>query len=686
MKGLMTKVLTGLMLAVCMAKAFAEPIVRDGEKIAFLGDSITYYGNSRPRGFVHLVVKGLEAVGVRVGVIPAGRGGDKSDQMLARLDKDVLSHKPQWMLLSCGVNDVYHAHIPGRKGVPLEDYQRNMTEILDRCSAVGVKVILMTPTMITENPDDVKNVELEGYCAWLRKIAVERKLPLADLNVAMRAEVGCCRGGAHDAGNKLKLTWDGIHMTDAGDEMIAIGILGALGVDVLKDARIRRAWEGCAVRSPCDLHFSRIASRRFVLDNELPICQWSAADRNVENKRLSNAGEPLHLVGGFLPVGHYQVCVSSNEQAAVVFADDGGRVVMRFAAPFDAVPPYKLSVLMTCRHRPAVFITKGRCTRLAYLAELPKGFDPREQAYCEALKFYVTGNPDSACYSLSAGIGQADVRFVTTGREGVLYRENERVFFTFSARGYGAYQAVASFDPSKFDVRLESVILFDYGDGMLRNDIASHIFYDEVEDEWRAVASNFSTGADDLSGRAEGGLVVAWAKTSPLHGFQTMRAKPLSLHGMNEDPSIMWDRQLGKWRLFVSQFPKQWDDKSFISAAMLESESWDGPYKMIAGPFAHDSTGTTIQRFGGRKFCFCGSAEQKMFVLSYPDLEELGCLNLDVPPWTSDCPESRVWPCFGELPDGGAWKYLLLTMDRQNFSGMPDPNWTYGGLYLYGAN
>ena len=29
---------------------------------------------------------------------------------------------------------------------------------------------------------------------------------------------------------------------------------------------------------------------------------------------------------------------------------------------------------------------------------------------------------------------------------------------------------------------------------------------------------------------------------------------------------------------------------------------------------------------------------------------------------------------------------FMLTMDRQNFPGMPKPNWTYGGMYLYGAN
>ena len=41
---------------------------------------------------------------------------------------------------------------------------------------------------------------------------------------------------------------------------------------------------------------------------------------------------------------------------------------------------------------------------------------------------------------------------------------------------------------------------------------------------------------------------------------------------------------------------------------------------------------------------------------------------------------------FAETPSGSPYRYVLLTMDRQNFPGMPSPNWTYGAIYFYGAN
>src|SRR5882672_9740956 len=66
----------------------AEIAVRSGEKIAFLGDSITEGGWGNPLGYVRLVMAGLEANGIKAEAVPAGISGHKSDNMLARLERD----------------------------------------------------------------------------------------------------------------------------------------------------------------------------------------------------------------------------------------------------------------------------------------------------------------------------------------------------------------------------------------------------------------------------------------------------------------------------------------------------------------------------------------------------------------------------------------------------------------------
>jgi len=78
--------------------AAQEVLVKDGEAVAFLGDSITEFGAARPSGYVCLVASGLEANGIRMKVIGAGVQRHTSNDMLERLDRDVLSKKPNWMM------------------------------------------------------------------------------------------------------------------------------------------------------------------------------------------------------------------------------------------------------------------------------------------------------------------------------------------------------------------------------------------------------------------------------------------------------------------------------------------------------------------------------------------------------------------------------------------------------------
>ena len=98
--------------------------------------------------------------------------------MLERLDRDVLQKKPDWMTLSCGVNDVWH----GEKGIPLDQYKANITAIVDRCQKAGVQVVLLTSTPIGENLDNGNNAKLAAYNEFLRALAREKQCRLADLN------------------------------------------------------------------------------------------------------------------------------------------------------------------------------------------------------------------------------------------------------------------------------------------------------------------------------------------------------------------------------------------------------------------------------------------------------------------------------------------------------------------------
>jgi len=212
----------------------AQILIKPGESIAFLGDSITQFGAQSPGGYVRLVESGLAAQGINVTVIPAGLSGNKSNDMLARLDKDVLSKKPTWMTLSCGVNDVMH----GARGVEIEPYKTNITAILDRCRQAGVKVVILTATQIGLPLTNAENVKMAGYNAFLRETAKARGLPLADLNAAMVAE----QASLEKAGIKRSLTTDGVHMNIYGNLVMAKGVLSTFGLDNRQLTAVQARW------------------------------------------------------------------------------------------------------------------------------------------------------------------------------------------------------------------------------------------------------------------------------------------------------------------------------------------------------------------------------------------------------------------------------------------------------------
>jgi lysophospholipase L1-like esterase len=231
--------------------AAAEILVKSGDKIAFLGDSITQEGWNRANGYVRLVVAGLKANGVEVEAVPAGISGHKSDQMLARLERDVLSKKPQWMTLSCGVNDVWH----GARGVPLDEamaaggnydanvaqrgtYQKNITEIIDRATAAGARPVILTATVIKEDLGGDLNQKIAPYNDFLRTLASEKKVLLADLNSMFHEAIKA----ANKPGTNI-LTGDGVHMNPQGNQLIAIGVLQAFGLDEKQIQTAKKAWE-----------------------------------------------------------------------------------------------------------------------------------------------------------------------------------------------------------------------------------------------------------------------------------------------------------------------------------------------------------------------------------------------------------------------------------------------------------
>jgi lysophospholipase L1-like esterase len=175
------------------------------KKVILIGDSIR--AGYQPR--VARVLKGEAEVWG-----PQENGGT-SRNVLAHLDEWVLGREADIVHLNCGLHDL--ARDPDENGkiqdvrVPLEEYERNVREILSRIQASGRKICWATTTPVhEENHRKVKTMErheadIEKYNAAALRVARELNVPVDDLNRVVS-----------EAGDESGMRLDGVHYTEEG--------------------------------------------------------------------------------------------------------------------------------------------------------------------------------------------------------------------------------------------------------------------------------------------------------------------------------------------------------------------------------------------------------------------------------------------------------------------------------------
>lgn len=422
-------------------------------------------------------------------------------------------------------------------------------------------------------------------------------------------------------------------------------------------------------------------------------------------------------VGGFNPFATYDLAVSNyngSGTTGVMFRDskqnnkitvslvladgkckairwvvikDGAEVERKeFPLPKKVPPefPIRLRVQMLAVGANLFIEHSGQSFMIAQ-PDFVKHFDLRRKDLMQRFEFCLHNELDAgatltiheATAALTPGCGQADIRAITRPNGEPLI-DNGRLWFTMTVRGRALphpLQGVFSLNPSVFDIRFEGIIVFDMGDGLLRNELASHIFFDEASGEWRGWTTGFSAFGSK-SRKEEKAILAISSKRDPRRGFSVMRAYPVGLQGSHEDPHGIYDAEVKKWRLLLSEHVGRY------RAGMWESDHWDRDYQRLSAPVKMDSTGTMLQKIGSRRYAIFGSADRKVYIRNYPDLTPAGELNIHLPPWNEDT-GTRIWPNIIPLPEGYPARYIAVMMDRLNYPGMRGSNWTYGAMYLY---
>ncbi len=219
-----------IMVAVLAVSAFADDStpLKKGEKIIFLGDSITAGGTSKA-GYI-TVIKGILAEkhkDLEIEVVNAGISGHKVPNLQARLEKDVLAKKPSLVVIYIGINDVWHSEMKPPKGTPKDKFEEGLKDIIGKIKDNGARVVLCTPTVIGEKTGGANKLDaqLDEYANISRGVAKELQLPLCDLRQAF---VDFLKANNGDNKEKGVLTGDRVHLNDAGNKLVAETMLKAI--------------------------------------------------------------------------------------------------------------------------------------------------------------------------------------------------------------------------------------------------------------------------------------------------------------------------------------------------------------------------------------------------------------------------------------------------------------------------
>lgn len=152
-----------------------------GEKtmrIVCFGDSITgvYYHTGGRRAYCDMLAIALKKIypDAKMEMINAGISGNDSSEGLARLDRDVLSQKPDLVVIMFGMNDI------ATKNITPELFSANLKQIARRCREIGAEVVLCTQNSIYPAGPRRPVEKLAAYTETVRATAKDISAPLAD--------------------------------------------------------------------------------------------------------------------------------------------------------------------------------------------------------------------------------------------------------------------------------------------------------------------------------------------------------------------------------------------------------------------------------------------------------------------------------------------------------------------------
>ncbi|MHB9133350.1 MAG: SGNH/GDSL hydrolase family protein [Armatimonadota bacterium] len=261
-----------------------HPLLKNVKRIVFVGDSLTD-GAAWP----DWVVETLAAHGHPQLILHnAGVAGNTVAQVKARYRNDVIALKPDLVIMHIGTNDV-------NTNVKMEDYRRDLDEVVKGIRAGGARLLLLTPPAMRE-PE--RNTRLYECDAIMRELAKIYDCQVCDVHAAFDK---AAREGVQVWGE------DGVHHQIDGWRTIARTVLTTFGYTaplVEKIPLYPKSITDWFISPPIEWKNGSPVPTPDVVDTFDPkAAGWTPFDRNTELQRTAWWQRSWLERGGITPMG-----------------------------------------------------------------------------------------------------------------------------------------------------------------------------------------------------------------------------------------------------------------------------------------------------------------------------------------------------------------------------------------------
>ena len=162
-------------------------------KLLFIGDSITDCGRSYPvgcngglgTGYVNLInnlIPKRECGNKKFEILNTGISGNRITDLEKRWNQDVLEHKPDWVCIKIGVNDVWRQfdkpHLTDQ--VSPEIFEETYRKLINQTIKNVQRIILIGPFYIEPDLTNPMRKQLDLYGNIVKKLSKEYKLDYVD--------------------------------------------------------------------------------------------------------------------------------------------------------------------------------------------------------------------------------------------------------------------------------------------------------------------------------------------------------------------------------------------------------------------------------------------------------------------------------------------------------------------------